>query len=225
VVAIDGPAGAGKSTVAKQVAQTLGFSLVDTGALYRAVALAAKERQLSVTDHARIGALAAELVTTGALRLDVTEAQAPTVILDGTARTTQLRSPDISQAASVVSAIAEVRAALLAVQRDAGAQGGVVLEGRDIGTVVFPHADVKVFLTADDHERARRRLAQLGSSGVLSDMDTVLREVRERDQRDAERDVAPMRPADDAVTLDCSALSAQQVIDRIVALVRAVQNG
>lgn len=223
VVAIDGPAGAGKSTVAKQVAVELGFALVDTGALYRAVALAAREAGVALADKERVGALTTELVRSGGLQLQVREDSDPSVILQGTVRTSELRTPDISQGASIVSAIPAVREALLAVQQQAGAQGGIVLEGRDIGTVVFPNAEVKVFLTADDHERARRRLAQLHANGVESDFDTVLREVRERDERDAHRDIAPMKPAADAVILDCSALSATEVVDHIVALARATQ--
>ncbi len=220
VVAIDGPAGAGKSTVAKQVASALGYALVDTGALYRAVALTALERGILLSESDRVGHLAEDLVRKGELRLEVSLNREPSVILAGTVLSAELRSSEISKGASVVSAIPRVRAALLAVQRDAGANGGIVLEGRDIGTVVFPQAEVKVFLTADDHERARRRLAQMQLAGVHSDLETVLREVRERDTRDSQRDIAPMRAAADALVLDCSTLSAETVVEQIVALAR-----
>ena len=212
VVAIDGPAGAGKSTVAREVARALGSVLVDTGALYRAVALAARLRGVDREDRARVEALSVELVRSGALAMKAVAGAAPIVIVDGIERTDELRTPDISQGASVVSRYPMVRESLLDLQRSFGRDGGVVLEGRDIGTVVFPDAEVKFFLTATDEERARRRHEELRERGDSSTFESVLAEVRERDARDAARDVAPMRAADDAVLLDSSKLTIAEVV-------------
>jgi len=212
VVAIDGPAGAGKSTVAREVARALGYVLVDTGALYRAVALAARLRGVDREDRARVEALSVELVRSGALAMKAVAGATPIVIVDGIDRTDELRTPDISQGASVVSRYPMVRESLLDLQRSFGRDGGVVLEGRDIGTVVFPDAEVKFFLTASDEERARRRHEELRERGDSSTFESVLAEVRERDARDAARDVAPMRAADDAVLLDSSKLTIAEVV-------------
>jgi cytidylate kinase len=212
VVAIDGPAGAGKSTVAREVARALGYVLVDTGALYRAVALAARLRGVDREDRARVEALSVELVRSGALAMKAVVGATPIVIVDGIERTDELRTPDISQGASVVSRYPMVRESLLELQRSFGRDGGVVLEGRDIGTVVFPDAEVKFFLTASDEERARRRHEELRERGDSSTFESVLAEVRERDARDAARDVAPMRAADDAVLLDSSKLTIAEVV-------------
>ncbi len=220
IVAIDGPAGAGKSTVAREVARALGYVLVDTGALYRAVALAAHLRGTSRDDGAAIEALAMDLVAKRALTMQARAGQTPTLVLDGVVRTDELRTPDISQGASVVSRYPGVREALLDLQRSFGREGGVVLEGRDIGTVVFPDAEVKFFLTATDERRARRRHAELTDRGVASDFEDVLREVRERDERDAARDVAPMRAAEDAVVLDSSERTVAEVVAVICAAAR-----
>ncbi|MFO0556548.1 MAG: (d)CMP kinase [Polyangiales bacterium] len=220
VVAIDGPAGAGKSTVAREVARSLGYVLVDTGALYRAVALAAHLRGIDREDRAKVEALCDELVRSGALEMRAGPGERPIVIVDGVERTDELRTPDISQGASVVSRYPRVRESLLDLQRSFGRDGGVVLEGRDIGTVVFPDAEVKFFLTATDEERARRRHEELRDRGDASSLESVLAEVRERDARDAARDVAPMRPADDARVLDSSTLSIADVVSIIVTRVR-----
>jgi cytidylate kinase len=220
VVAIDGPAGAGKSTVAREVARELGYVLIDTGALYRAVALAARLRGIDRQDRAKVEALCEELVRSGALQMRVGEGERSVVLLDGVERTDELRTPDISQGASVVSRYPKVRESLLELQRSFGRDGGVVLEGRDIGTVVFPDAEVKFFLTANDEERARRRYRELRDRGDSSSFESVLAEVRERDARDAARDVAPMRPADDAQVLDSSTLSIADVVSTIVKRVR-----
>jgi cytidylate kinase len=220
VVAIDGPAGAGKSTVAREVARQLGYVLVDTGALYRAVALAARERAIALDDRAKIESLARELVASGALTMTARAGETPLVTVDGRVRTDELRTPEISQGASVVSGHPGVREALLDLQRSFGREGGVVLEGRDIGTVVFADAEVKFFLTATDDERARRRHEELQSKGTDVSFARVLSDVRERDARDAERDVAPMRAADDAVLLDCSAMSVSEVVGVIAGRAR-----
>lgn len=217
IVAIDGPAGAGKSTAARMLAERLGFVLIDTGALYRGVALAAKERGVSWEDAEALGRLAASLD----LRFGQAEPGGqPPLYVNGEDRSADIRRPDISQGASRVSAHPAVRDALLGVQRRLGAGGGVVLEGRDIGTVVFPQAEVKVFLTASDEARAQRRHDELVSKGVDSDLDEVRREMKERDRRDTDRATAPLRRADDAVLLDTSDLGVEEVVDRLVEIVR-----
>ncbi len=217
VIAIDGPAGAGKSTVARQLAERLGYVLIDTGALYRAVALAAKERGLSWDDGPALGQLASQLDLSFGR---VTEGRPP-LIMDGVDRSTDIRTPDISQGASKVSAHPPVREALLGVQRRMGEAGGVVLEGRDIGTVVFPNAPVKVFLTASTAARAQRRYDELISRGVAdADLAAVRQEMEERDTRDSSRAVAPLKPADDAVVVDSTELDLEGVVARLVEIVR-----
>lgn len=216
VVTIDGPAGAGKSSVAKQLARRLGYRLLDTGAIYRAVALTAKQRGVAWTDGAACAVIARELD----IRFDFV-GDKNHVYVAGEDVTAAIRTPDVSQGASQVSAHPEVRAALLDLQRRLGAGGGVVVEGRDTGTVVFPQAQAKFFLTASEQERARRRVAELAASGTTVDFEVTVREIRERDQRDASRDVAPMVPAADAVLVDSSTQTLDQVVDSLAATVEA----
>lgn len=211
VVTIDGPAGAGKSTVAKQLARRLGYRLLDTGAIYRAVALTARRHQVEWGDAPACADLARDLD----IRFEWID-ETNHVYLAGEDATAAIRTPEISQGASQVSAHPAVRAALLELQRRLGAGGGVVVEGRDTGTVVFPGAQAKFFLTASEEERARRRVAELRASGVEVDPAETLRELRERDQRDASRDVAPMRPAPDAVLVDSSTQTIEQVVESLV---------
>lgn len=216
VVTIDGPAGAGKSSVAKLLARRLGYRLLDTGAIYRAVALTAQRQGVAWTDGGACGGIARDLAITFDFIGDTNH-----VYLGGDDVTTSIRSPDISQGASQVSALPEVRAGLLELQRRLGAGGGVVVEGRDTGTIVFPTAEAKFFLTATEEERARRRVDELVAAGKPVDYDVTLREIRERDQRDASRDVAPMIPAADAVIVDSSTQTLEQVVDSLAAQVQA----
>lgn len=214
VVAIDGPAGAGKSTVSRMLADRLGYALLDTGALYRAVALAAKERGVSWDDGAALGRLGGAL--SFAFRFEDGKVE---LEVDGARPGLALRTPEISSGASQVSRHPEVRAALLGIQRSLGKDGGVVLEGRDIGTVVFPDAEVKVFLTASDDERARRRMKELRARGEEAEHGEVLRDMKERDTRDSTRAVAPLKQAEGAVLLDSSDLTLDEVVERIAELV------
>ncbi len=211
ILAIDGPAGAGKSTVARRVAERLGWVRVDTGALYRTAALIATRLELTEESEIAEALLASDIqIVDGVVRLD----GAPVGVA--------IRSPAMSRRASEVSAMPAVRAALLDVQRRVArsAAAGAVLEGRDIGTVVFPDADVKVFLTASAEERARRRTDELAASGRHVDYQVVLADIVERDARDTGRAVAPLKQAADAVAVDSTALGADAVVERIVSLVR-----
>jgi len=220
IVAIDGPAGAGKSTAAKRLAAALGFALVDTGAIYRAVALAASRQGIAFDDDARLA---------GVLQhLDIRFEPLPAgggqrVLLGGEDVSQAIRTPPMSLGASAVSARPVVRAGLLELQRrlaTAPGNRGAVLEGRDIGTVVFPDADLKVFLTASPEVRARRRHAELQARGDPASYQDVLADQTRRDRDDSTREVAPLRPAGDAVLLDTSALGLEEVV---AALVRAAE--
>jgi CMP/dCMP kinase len=206
VIAIDGPAGAGKSTVARAVAAALGFTYLDSGAMYRCVALAGLERRADLDDSETMGALA------GSLRIDLAGER---VELDGRDVSAAIRDPRVTEAASRVSVHPSVREALVARQRQLIDAGRYVAEGRDIGTVVSPGAPLKVFLTASAEERARRRAVQSGE-----DEAAVLAAQRERDERDETREHSALRPADDAVEIDTTGLSLGQVVDRVVGLAR-----
>jgi cytidylate kinase len=214
VVAIDGPAGAGKSTVAQLLAERLGYVRIDTGALYRGIAHVAIEAGLDLEDEEEVAEVARRV------RLEFRGSEKPRLYVDGVDREDQIRTPQVAQGASIVSKHPAVRAALLDLQRRLGAEGGVVLEGRDIGTVVFPDAEVKVFLTASQEERARRRVRDMKERGVEVDVEGTLAEIRERDARDSGRAVAPLRPAADAVEIDCTTMGIAAVVDRLESLVR-----
>jgi len=215
VVAIDGPAGAGKSTVAKALARRLGYTFLDSGALYRAGAWAARRRGIAWSDGGSLGQLIQDLD----IRFD-SRAGGNTIAVDGEDVTAEIRRPEISDGASQVSAFPEVRQGLLALQRRMGASSRVVAEGRDMGTVVFPDAAAKFFLTAPIEERARRRSLELAESGRPQDPDAVLAEMRLRDQRDSTRAVAPLRRADDAIEIDTGGLSPEDVVLRMATIVR-----
>lgn len=219
-VAIDGPAGAGKSTVSRRVADELGYVLLDTGALYRAVALASERARVSWDDASRVGDVARGIAARGALRFELVPGSASRVLLDDEDISAAIRTQAMGQGASRVSALPEVRAALLDMQRRAAVGGGVVLEGRDIGTVVLPDAEAKFFLTASVEVRARRRLLELEGRGEHPALEAVVREVKERDERDSTRAAAPLRQAEDAVPVDSSSLSIDDVVGTIVAHVR-----
>lgn len=220
VVAIDGPAGAGKSTVSRRVAQSLAYTLLDTGALYRCVALRATREGAS--DDDAIGAVAARLAADDAIQFRSMQQGPQAVLMSGEDVTQAIRTPEISQGASKVSAIPAVRAALLDMQRAVGRSGGVVVEGRDIGSVVFPDAEAKFFLTASVEARAKRRHLELQEREGAPSLESVMREVEERDRRDSSRPVAPLMQAADAVLVDSTALSIDQVVDTIVERVRRV---
>ncbi len=214
VVAIDGPAGAGKSTVAKLVAKRLGYLYVDTGAMYRAVALKALRLGMDIRDEVVMSHLAQ--------MTDIVLQPQPDggvrVFLDGEDVSEAIRTPEVSEAASVISAYQGVREALTAKQKLLAERGGVVMEGRDVQTVVAPDAEVKIFLTASLQERAKRRWLELRERGVDIPYEQVLRDLEERDERDRNRSIAPLRKAPDAVEIDTTDMTVEQVVDKIVEL-------
>jgi len=214
VIAIDGPAAAGKSTIARRLAAKLGFIYIDSGAMYRAVALWALREKLDPSDRHRMEQLA---LAAGITLKD----DGARVLLNGEDVTEAIRAPEVSRAASLVATISGVRRALVEKQREIGSQNNVVMEGRDIGSVVFPNADVKIFLDAQSEERVRRRAAEVnGSSEVIS------QQLRERDDRDRTRAEAPLTQQPDAVYVDSTGLSIDEVEEAILRLVRArITNG
>ena len=211
VIAIDGPSGVGKSTVAKQVAKRLGFILVDTGAIYRAAALLADEVNIPWEDAKAVATLA----RTHSFAFDAAGA----LLLDGTAVGDRIRTPRMSMGASAVAGHPEVREALLGIQRDLGKEGGIVLEGRDVGTVVFPDAEVKFFLTASAEVRARRRFLELESKGSDVTFEAVLKDQKARDLADSTRAVAPLKQADDAVPVICDDMTAAEVVEEMLRII------
>lgn len=217
IVAIDGPAGAGKSTVARRLAAALGYVLVDTGAMYRVVALAAKRGGVAFQDAPAVGTLAKKLVADEALAFERDETLGVRVKLSGADVSDAIRTPEIAQGASLVSAHPDVRAALLDMQRLAGKDGGVVLEGRDIGTVVFPDAEVKFFLTASPETRARRRHDEQVAKGVASTFEETLADVKRRDAQDENRPIAPLKKADDATLVDSTDLDFEGTVKQMLA--------
>ena len=225
-ITIDGPAGSGKSSVARRVAALLGYSYLDSGAMYRALALKALERKVALDDQPRLEALAKD--THIELKPPTPELQAAgaknRVFLDGHEVTREVRTTEVAQAASRLATIAAVRRVLVAEQQRAGAGGGVVMEGRDIGTVVFPDAELKIFLDASQETRAERRWKEYQEKGEAFTPAQVLDEVRERDRRDRERKVSPLVRAADAVPVDNTAMGIEETARLIVMLVHEKQN-
>ncbi len=219
VVTVDGPAGSGKSTVSRLLARELSCVYLDTGALYRAVALKVSRAGLAPDDRAGIAALCAKTAVALAVREGATR-----VLLDGQDVTEEIRTPAISMLASTVSALPEVRQRLLAVQREAAPAGGIVAEGRDMGTVVFPGADVKFFLTAGTEERGRRRWLELKQRGHEVELAEVIRDVARRDRQDSGREIAPLRPSGDAVLVDSTGKSVEEVVQEMLRVIKGKGN-
>jgi cytidylate kinase len=213
IIAIDGPVGSGKSTLARRVAEMLGYVYVDTGAMYRALALKALRHKISLDAADALVALAHDT------RVDLrAEEGGQRVFLDGEDVTMEIRTPEVSQAASKIAVNPGVRQVLVAEQRRAGQQGGVVMEGRDIGSVVFPDAGLKIFLTASPEVRAERRWREHEQKGDAIDLKTTLQEIRERDRRDLERSTSPLVRAADAVAVDSTAMEPEEVARLVVML-------
>jgi CMP/dCMP kinase len=211
IIAIDGPSAAGKSTLAKRLAKDLGFTYLDTGAMYRALALKVLNEGIDISNDAALP----ELINR--TEIDLAEAGGKLkVLLDGEDVSEKIRTPEVSQMASKTSALKVVRHWMLVLQRALGQRGNVVAEGRDIGTVVFPDAEVKIYLDASVQERARRRVDELRKAGRQASLDETLREMGERDKRDSERDLAPLRKANDAIAIDSTSLDAEALAQRVM---------
>ena len=215
IIAIDGPSGAGKSTLAKRLAGDLGYTYLDTGAMYRALALKILRQGLDLSDATKL----ARLVEATDIDLVHREGNLQ-VLLDGVEVSALIRTPEVSQMASKASAFSVVRKRMLDLQRALGQRGNVVAEGRDIGTVIFPQAEVKIYLDASVQERARRRYEELRSAGRDVTVEETIRELEERDKRDSERDVAPLRKAEDALAIDSSGLTAEAVLERVMRVIK-----
>ncbi|MBS5144515.1 MAG: (d)CMP kinase [Butyricicoccus pullicaecorum] len=216
-IAIDGPAGAGKSTIARAAAEQLGFIYVDTGALYRTIGLAAYRRGIAGTDTEGIIKMLSQITVDLQYQKGV-----QSVLLDGEDVSSYIRTPQISVYASQVSAIPEVRAYLLDLQRQMAQKQSVIMDGRDIGTVILPHAQVKIFLTASAQARAERRCAELREKGEQVTIQEVLADIQARDEKDSSRSVAPLRQSEEAVCVDTSALTLEQSISAVLQVIRTV---
>ena len=218
IITIDGPSGAGKGTVCRLVAKQLGFALLDSGAMYRLTALACMQQNVDLQDVDAVEQVAKHLDICFQPQVDTT-----VILLDGNDVSLAIREEQVGMAASVIAAYPKVRAELLQRQRDFAKGNGLVADGRDMGTVVFPQASVKVFLTASAEERAHRRVLQLESAGTKqSDYAVILRDIQDRDQRDSSRASAPLIPADDAFFLDSTRLTIDEVVTSVMAKVASV---
>ena len=214
-VAVDGPAGAGKSTVSRRAAARLGFIYVDTGALYRAVGLNALRRGIDTKDAERVAEMLSDLKVELAFADGV-----QSVLLSGEDVSEAIRTPEASMAASEVSAVPAVRSFLFGLQKDIAKANNCIMDGRDIGTVVLPDAQVKIFLTASPEERATRRYKELCDKGVKADYKDVLAEMIERDYNDSHRAIAPLKPAEDSVTVDTTGLTLEQSVEKVAGLIK-----
>lgn len=219
-IAIDGPAGAGKSSIAKEAARRLGFIYVDTGALYRTIALNAIRNNVSLNDPAAI----AQTLTNAKISLVFADGT-QRVMLNGEDVSEQIRTPDVSAGASKVSAVPAVRQYLFDLQKNLAAENDCLMDGRDIGTVVLPNAQLKVFLTASPEERARRRWNQLKEAGTEADYDEILKDVNQRDYQDTHREIAPLKQADDAVLLDTTHMNFEEVVAELLRLTEERRHG
>ena len=214
-IAIDGPVAAGKSTIARLVARALGYAYIDSGAMYRALSLAARAHSVAPEEPEQVS----DLLNTVSIELRPRPDGLNRVFVDGRDVTVEIRAPEVGQLASSLSEIPEVRGRMVALQQEMARAGGVVMEGRDIQTVVLPDAEVKIFLTASPHERARRRCLELRERGFEADLGAVLAEIEARDRRDSTRSHSPLRAAPDAILLDTDGLTIEQVVERILAIV------
>lgn len=219
-IAIDGPAGAGKSTIAKAAAKKLGYIYVDTGAMYRAIGLYTLRSGVSVTDTDEVTSLLGQIK----LSLARNEQGEQLVILNGEDVSGLIRTEEVSMAASKVSAVPKVREFLLSLQRDMAESNNIIMDGRDIGTVVLPDAKVKIFLTASAEIRARRRYDELIAKGQEADYETVLRDVKQRDENDMNRPIAPLKPAEDSILVDTSDIDLESSIALLIKTIKENSN-
>nr|WP_296081912.1 (d)CMP kinase [uncultured Blautia sp.] len=219
-IAIDGPAGAGKSTIARRVAKELSFIYVDTGAMYRAMALYLLRREVNRDDTEQIGNICQD----ADISIEYQNGE-QIVLLNGENVNSYLRTEEVGNMASVSSAVPRVREKLLSLQRKLAKDMSVVMDGRDIGTTILPDADVKIYLTASSLTRAKRRYLELQEKGTVCNLDEIQKDIEERDQRDMNREISPLRQAEDAVLVDSSDLTIQQVVDRILQIFRSKTTG
>ena len=219
-IAIDGPAGAGKSTIARRVARELSFIYVDTGAMYRAMALYLLRRKVNRDDTEQIGNICQD----AEISIEYKNGE-QIVLLNGENVNSYLRTEEVGNMASVSSAVTRVREKLLSLQRKLAKDMSVVMDGRDIGTTILPDADVKIYLTASSLTRAKRRYLELQEKGTVCNLDDIQKDIEERDQRDMSREISPLRQAEDAVLVDSSNLTIQQVVDRILQIFRSKTTG
>lgn len=216
-IAIDGPAGAGKSTISKAAAKKLGFIYIDTGAMYRAVGLAALRASKDTANHDAVKSILDDIV----ISISHADDGVQQIFLNGENVSDEIRLPEVSVAASNVAVIPEVRLKLVELQRELASNTSVIMDGRDIGTYVLPDAEIKIFLTADVEERAKRRCKELLEKGVQTDIESVKADMEYRDKNDSSRDFAPLRPADDSIVLDNTSLTIEQAVDKICALAKS----